>query len=284
MLTPYTEDCISLTGVFEEPFGHPIYTEHMETALRMHALATGMSDEEAIDALFKPGNYLYLQPDFGHELSRKEYAFIPPDRCIQLLTKTYRQNQRHPQKDRTRAETESGTLEYSLIDLSSSTCPIFLRHPATGIVTKHVHPYPAFPSIRLRSADPSFIAIKTAPRLSLLGIASDVLQEFSRTFRSFLFNPPLGWYTSMDRPPAPKPPIMRVTLAHTDCSTSSRLAKSATPPMRKRQRDTAPPDACPPPKRSRGTPCIPIRRNPPRAAKTKAREAIAPSARRRRGP
>ncbi|KIY62034.1 hypothetical protein CYLTODRAFT_427216 [Cylindrobasidium torrendii FP15055 ss-10] len=243
-----------------------------------------MNDEEVVDALFNPGNYLYMQRDFGLQTSRKNYAFIPPDSCIQSLTKTYIQNQRHPHKDRTRAKTEASALEYSLIVLSPSQRPIFLRHPVTGVITKHVHPYPAFPSIRLRSADSSFIALRTTPRLTLLGRAPDVIQEFSTAHRHFLFNPPLGWYTSSERPlsPAPKPPITRVTLSDTDCSTSSRLAKPARAHSRKRQRDTAPPDACLPLKRSRGTPCIPIRRNPPRTAKTKAREAIAPSVRRRR--
>lgn len=37
MSTPYTEDCISFTGVFEEPFGYPIFTEHMEIVVRDQA-------------------------------------------------------------------------------------------------------------------------------------------------------------------------------------------------------------------------------------------------------
>ncbi|KIY62748.1 hypothetical protein CYLTODRAFT_166458 [Cylindrobasidium torrendii FP15055 ss-10] len=182
-------------------------------------------------------------------------------------------------------QTETGGLEFTLMDVRESSCPIFLRHPVTGTVTKHEHPYPASPSIRLRSADPAFIAVRASRQLSMLNLAFGTIRHFARTHAQLAINSPHEWFTSSGRPPAPKPPIIRLPLP---CANRPAPAtKSRNPallPSRKRLRDTAPSDPCPPPKRSCATPPFPPRRNPSRAAKTKAREAMAPYARRRRAP
>ncbi|KIY63171.1 hypothetical protein CYLTODRAFT_146597 [Cylindrobasidium torrendii FP15055 ss-10] len=224
-------------------------------------------------------------PDFAPGILHQNYTFIPPDDFIQTLHEVYLQNQPHQPKDRARVKTGTGGLEFTLMDVRESSCPIFLRHPVTGTVTKHEHPYPALPSIRLRSADPAFIAVRASRQLSQLYIASGLLRKFAMTNAYFIRNSPHAWFKTSGRPPAPKPPIIRLPLPCTNCAASvTGPANSALPPSRKRLRDTAPLDPCPPRKRARATPCIPLRRNPPRAAKIKAREAMATPARRRRAP
>ncbi|KIY62741.1 hypothetical protein CYLTODRAFT_458728 [Cylindrobasidium torrendii FP15055 ss-10] len=60
-MTPYTEDCISITGVFEEPIGYPMYTQPTLMPLLIHEAATGMKPEETAKKLFERGNYLYRE-------------------------------------------------------------------------------------------------------------------------------------------------------------------------------------------------------------------------------
>ncbi|KIY61843.1 hypothetical protein CYLTODRAFT_459507 [Cylindrobasidium torrendii FP15055 ss-10] len=60
-MTPYTEDCISLTGLFGEPIGYPMYTQPTSMPLLLHEAATGMKPEETAKKLFERGNYLYRE-------------------------------------------------------------------------------------------------------------------------------------------------------------------------------------------------------------------------------
>ncbi|KIY63184.1 hypothetical protein CYLTODRAFT_458351 [Cylindrobasidium torrendii FP15055 ss-10] len=168
MPTPYTEDCISLTGVFHEPIGYPIYTDH--NLLMPHAHAFGMDAKELMLALFNQGNYIYLQPEVYELLQGDDHAFIPPDDYAQDLGDLYEEDE--PQlEDRARVKIKSGALEYRFIysEPSIARSPIFLRHPITGIVTKHEHPYPAFPRIKFRSADPAILTSKAASKEILWG-------------------------------------------------------------------------------------------------------------------
>lgn len=173
-----------------------------------------------------------------------------------------------------------------------SCYPIFLRHPITGIVTKHEHPYPAFPSIRLRTADPALVVMRASAQLSSSGSTPKLIQKSIRALMSFLSKPPTGWFARSGHPD-PKPPLTRVPSANPappsagrtrPAAPTRRTADAALPLSRKRQREAATSEESPPPKRSRAKPGIPLRRNPPRAAKTKGRENIAPPARRRRVP
>ncbi|KIY67068.1 hypothetical protein CYLTODRAFT_454823 [Cylindrobasidium torrendii FP15055 ss-10] len=162
MPTPYTEDCISLTGVFREPIGYPIYTDH--NPLKPHASAVGMNAEELKLALFNQGNYVYLQADVYELFQGKYHAFIPP--CDYILALMRLREQNEPQVEaRARVKMKSG-LEYQFLCSEDwiARSPIFLRHPITGIVTKHEHPYPAFPRIKFRSADPAFLTFNAASK------------------------------------------------------------------------------------------------------------------------
>lgn len=174
-----------------------------------------------------------------------------------------------------------------------SRYPIFLRHPITGIVTKHRHPYPTFPSIRLRTADPAFVTMRAFTQLSSSGPAPELLRKCTRALMSFHSKPPTGWFASSGWHPEPKPPLIRAPFANPAPSSAGRTlpaastrrtADAALPLSRKRQRQAATSEECPPHERSRAIPSIPLRRDPLRAAKTKGREDIAPPACRRRVP
>ncbi|KIY64635.1 hypothetical protein CYLTODRAFT_425044 [Cylindrobasidium torrendii FP15055 ss-10] len=291
MTTPYTEDCISLTGVFGEPVGFPIYTDPLDTPLRLHELASGMEPGEMIKNLYRPGNYLYLQRDFGAKVFFREYAFVPLDGTLQAMIDTYQNNQQKLYEDRARIKVNSDTLECTFV-ISSASQPLFLRHPVTGIITKHEPPYPAFPTIRLRTADPVMVAAKACSQLMSPFERPALLRQFRRAQSHFFHNPPMRWFDPPGYPVVPKPPLIAAPPWAKASPQSSCLAqpvkpasrpRGAPPPrLRKRQRDTAPSEECSPPKRSRQIPCLPIRRNPPRAAKTKGRENMAAPKRRRR--
>ncbi|KIY61720.1 hypothetical protein CYLTODRAFT_427382 [Cylindrobasidium torrendii FP15055 ss-10] len=282
MSTPYTEDCISFTGIFGEPVGFPMLTDPLDSFMRRHELGSGMKRGETIKSLYEPGNYLYLQRDFGARAFFSGHAFVPLDETLQAMANIYRKNQQCLYKDRARIKINIDALECTFVAASTSR-PLFLRHPITGIITKHEHPYPAFPTIRLRTADPIMVASKACYQLSTFSQKRpSLLLQFQRAQDYFFRNPPIGWFSRANRPAIPKPPLIPAPPSVAASSISPlhcavRPAMSTTTPstqhprLRKRQRDTALSGECPPTKRSRGAPCIPPRTNPPRAAKNKGR-------------
>ncbi|KIY61723.1 hypothetical protein CYLTODRAFT_427386 [Cylindrobasidium torrendii FP15055 ss-10] len=283
MATPYTEDCISFTGIFGEPVGFPIFTDPQNPFLRLHELGSGMKSGEIIKSLYEPGNYLYLQRDFGARAFFSGHAFVPLDETLQAMANIYQKNQQCLYEDRARIKINLDALECTFVAATMSR-PLFLRHPITGIITKHEHPYPAFPTIRLRTADPIMVASKACYQLSTsLQKRPNLLLQFEDAQEYFYRNPPIRWFSRANRPVIPKPPLIPAPPSATASSLLPahcivRPAMSTTTPstqdrrLRKRQRDTAPSGECPPTKRSRGAPCIPLRRNPPRAAKNNGRK------------
>ncbi|KIY63748.1 hypothetical protein CYLTODRAFT_425819 [Cylindrobasidium torrendii FP15055 ss-10] len=291
MTTPYTEDCISLTGVFGEPVGFPIHTNPLDARLRLHELASGMRPGEMIKSLYGPGNYLYLQRDFGTKIFLREYAFVPVDRTLQAMIDIYQNNQQCLYEDRARVKVNSDTVECTFV-ISSASQPLFLRHPITGIITKHEPPYPAFPIIRLRTADPAMVGAKACSQLISLK-RPKLLRELELVQGNFFYDPPMGWFEPPNFPAVPKPTLIAAPSwakpsIQSSCvvarpvMTASRPVNAPLPRLRKRQSDTEPLEDCPPASRSRRTPCSPIRQNPPRVAKTKGRENRAAPTRRRR--
>ncbi|KIY60895.1 hypothetical protein CYLTODRAFT_427751 [Cylindrobasidium torrendii FP15055 ss-10] len=288
MATPYTEDCISLTGVFGEPVGFPIHTNPLDAPLRLHELASGMKHGEMIKSLYGPGNYLYLQRDFGAKIFRREYAFVPVDGTLQEMIDIYRKNQQKLYEDRGRIKVNSNTSECTFV-IKSASQPLFLRHPMTGIITKHEPPYPAFPIIRLRAADPVMVAAKAYSQLISPLKRPKLLRELQLVQGPFLSHPPMGWFEPANYPVVPRPPLIAApswakpsicVAARPVKTTESKPVESSPPHLRKRQRDPVPFEECPSLKRSRRAPQI--RQNPPRAAKTKGRENMAAPTRRRR--
>ncbi|KIY60894.1 hypothetical protein CYLTODRAFT_460323 [Cylindrobasidium torrendii FP15055 ss-10] len=106
MTTPYTEDCISLTGVFGKPVGFPMHIDPLDTPLRLHELASGMKPGEMIKSLYEPGNYLYLQRNFGAKIFFRGYAFVPVDGTLQSMIDIYRNNQKCRYEDRAPIESD----------------------------------------------------------------------------------------------------------------------------------------------------------------------------------
>ncbi|KIY62401.1 hypothetical protein CYLTODRAFT_177977 [Cylindrobasidium torrendii FP15055 ss-10] len=296
MVTPYTEDCISLTGVFGEPVGFPMFRDPLDPSLRLHELGSGMKPGEMIKDLHGPGNYLYLQRDLGVKLYFQGFAFVPPDETLQSMSEIYRKNRQCLCEDRARVKVNVATLEYKFVaaPVFGVVKPVFLRHPITGKIIKHEYPYPAFPTIRLRTAEPILVVTKACCQLPRYPRRFDPLEQLEHEQNQFFHNPPLMWFSRANwhlmpkSPLIPSPPsVLALYLPASNCvvrpvTSTTKLAAAASLRLRKRQRDTAPSEECPPPKRPRGTPCIHLRRNPPRAAKTMAREIMAPPARRRR--
>ncbi|KIY62402.1 hypothetical protein CYLTODRAFT_426949 [Cylindrobasidium torrendii FP15055 ss-10] len=256
-----------------------------------------MGTGELIKYMHAPGNYLYLQRDFGANFSSRGQAFVPLDETLQTILDTYCNNQQYPHEDRARIKVDINTLECTLVDTFLSVeQPIFLRHPITGIVTKHEHPYPAFPTIRLRTADPALIAATACLQLIARRKAPNLLQQLEHVLRSFSRNAPPKWFSRPINHVSLRPPVIPAPSFDTDSprAPSSRVVRSvapaskplavvALPRLRKRQRDTVPSEECPSAKRNRGKFCVPARRNPARAAKTVTREGMTPFTHRRRG-
>ncbi|KIY64636.1 hypothetical protein CYLTODRAFT_425045 [Cylindrobasidium torrendii FP15055 ss-10] len=244
-----------------------------------------------IKSLYGPGNYLYLQRDFGAKIFRKEYAFVPVDGTLQAMIDIYRNNQQCRYEDRAPINVYGDTLKCTFV-ISSASQPLFLRHPVTGIITKHEPPYPAFPTIQLRTADPAMVGAKALSQITYTLERPKLLRELQLVQGYFFCDQPFQWFDPPGYPVVPKPPLIAAPSLATALPQPGCIVRPARPTpkpegapvprLRKHQRDTPPSEERPPPKRSRRAPCLPIRRNPPRAAKTKGRENMAAPTRKRR--
>ncbi|KIY63990.1 hypothetical protein CYLTODRAFT_438381 [Cylindrobasidium torrendii FP15055 ss-10] len=303
-MTPYTEDCISITGVFGEPLGYPMYTKRNVVPLLVHEAATGTQPEDTTRMLFDRGNYLYLQRDFAPKLAErllaKGMALVPTDDTLQHITDVYTCNSHRPMEERVLPKIPAGdTLEYEFRVAGSYfgiTPPIYLRNPLTGVVTRHQYPYPAMPPVRLRTADPLLVALRAHTLLSGLGKSAPgpALYALSRAIGPYSDKIP-----HRRCPPLPIPPLIaaprewwRPTSPHAcapqdsdhlrKLSTTPATSDGSLPVSRKRQRSALTAEG-PLPKRSRTVrPCIPVRLNPSRAAKSKSVWSVPPPSRTRR--
>ncbi|KIY63989.1 hypothetical protein CYLTODRAFT_493493, partial [Cylindrobasidium torrendii FP15055 ss-10] len=286
-MSPYTEDCISLACVFGDPIGYPMYTQPTLRPLLIHEAATGTRPEETAQKLFEPGNYLYLQRDFAPKLSEqlfaKGMALVPPDDITQCITDVYSHNASCPKEERVSLKIRAcDSLEYTFRVSGSFfgvTPIVYLRNPVTGIVTRHQYPYSAMPPIRLRTADPLLVALRARTLLGGRGKSASgpALYALSRATGHYSTKIPIVRHPPFPIPPlllVPCDPLLPSTPLRQDPAHSGKLstrdAEARLPPSRKRQRSALAAGADKPSsKRSRTMrPCIPIRRNPPRAAKS----------------
>lgn len=187
--------------------------------------------------------------------------------------------------------------------------PLYIRNPSTGVITQHRHPYPAFPLITVRTADPVILTLNARDRLGAI-LWGPLYQQFIGATMKFAHLPWTGFPTDSPEPPlsavpsantyghehiatdAPLPParqirrVLRIPRRKPLSPSQPIVAANLTPsPARKRKAEpqTAAADSdAASPKRRRVCP-VPRRILPSRAAKTKAAENMAPKPRSRRG-
>ncbi|KIY62035.1 hypothetical protein CYLTODRAFT_427217 [Cylindrobasidium torrendii FP15055 ss-10] len=314
----YTEDCVSLNGIFGEAIEHAIYSDSSCYYLRRHEPAVGMQPGELSTYMDHPANRLKLQPDVAPHFSSLKICLVPEDAAIRQLCQVYSKNQgRFPANRVVLKPTVSDGAKCVLKPNAEFTTSIYLRHPVTGLVTLHRHPYPAFPTINVRSADTALLTLhahEVMTSASKWPMLEPQLLAFSKIASKFIPTPYIPIFPFSGT--APTRPLLSALASSrkrqgTSDTVSSRPSKR---PRRAAPRKTAPARPSPAgpatmpawlplsplplpeqqvivmgeiqntlaqtptrPKRSRAPkPCPPPRTLPPRAAKAKAKETMAP--------
>ncbi|KIY64914.1 hypothetical protein CYLTODRAFT_424807 [Cylindrobasidium torrendii FP15055 ss-10] len=116
-------------------------------------------------------NTLKVQPDVANLFGRAAVAFIPAERTLVDILEFYKMNHICPISERKRFD-EVPHLQTSTYTLGVDPYfkrDLFTRHPLTGKVTRHRHPYTALPKFTL----PIHPCIAVATAIFLIDLCSD---------------------------------------------------------------------------------------------------------------
>ncbi|KIY61917.1 hypothetical protein CYLTODRAFT_494981 [Cylindrobasidium torrendii FP15055 ss-10] len=245
----YTEDCISFSPFFPSASAEKIVHPGHILAFRSHEGAAGMKIGEMFEKMDQPINLLHLtSKPVAQAFALSALAFRPPPNTIALLQDLYRHNANCSMADRRRFD-ETPELrqdcEYALRILPRFQKDIFLKHPVTGKVTIHQHPYGDLPRFRLLTAHPSLVSVAAADQVTQLpsGLWGNDPVAILASLREDMVWPPRQQSTSTKK-----------KIIH--CPT--------TPPSRKRKVHHEPSDSSLPLKRARK---VSIPTNHPHAAR-----------------
>ncbi|KIY64558.1 hypothetical protein CYLTODRAFT_493030 [Cylindrobasidium torrendii FP15055 ss-10] len=153
----FTEDCISTSLHFGATDEYRIIQEDEFRAIRTYGTASGMGQGEFKDCVMKnPMNQLHLQPTTYDLFDAYDLAFRPTSSTFAILSELYMANARLPPSQRRRFDNVPGFqgAPHILEIRNNFQEDIFLKHPITGEVTIHQHPYSNLPLFYPRTAHP----------------------------------------------------------------------------------------------------------------------------------
>ncbi|KIY64909.1 hypothetical protein CYLTODRAFT_456781 [Cylindrobasidium torrendii FP15055 ss-10] len=140
-----------------------------------------------------PLNILKVQPGVAKLFQPMRMAFIPAEDTLSNILKLYRTNQLCPILERKRFDKvpRLQTSTYTLGVASNFKDDLFTRHPLTGKVTRHRHPYTGLPKFTL-PIHPC-IAVTTASYLIKVSSDAPPVSETLLTIDIFIqFEPVVG--------------------------------------------------------------------------------------------
>ncbi|KIY65541.1 hypothetical protein CYLTODRAFT_424259 [Cylindrobasidium torrendii FP15055 ss-10] len=168
----YTEACISFSLSFPNASAEHLVEPNDLLDFRSHEGAAGMNIGEMLETMDQPINLLHLTSELVIEaFAFSDLAFRPAPNAIALLQELYEHNVKRPISERRRFDEVpelQQNCEYTLQILPELQRDIFLKHPVTGAVTIHQHPYGDMPRFRLLTAHPSLVSVASARQITQL--------------------------------------------------------------------------------------------------------------------
>lgn len=133
-----------------------------------------------------------VQPSILDAIKWKDVAFRPSDTIVDAIDRFYKSNWARPTSERLRfhevsvrmrhsaclifLQTDISASDYTLMVSKDQKEPIYTRHPISGVVTKHEHPFNTLPRFSL-SAHPVFVIAYAYGMLLCQGNTSDKIQQ-----------------------------------------------------------------------------------------------------------
>ncbi|KIY64776.1 hypothetical protein CYLTODRAFT_456898 [Cylindrobasidium torrendii FP15055 ss-10] len=171
MNTLHLEDQVSFNCYFDQTKAQMLHSSGTTIPLISHQVVSGLKPGELMKRKNDAWNNLNLQRNLASFFGSHTMAFRPSDTVLKNILSVYQHNTACSLlEDRIRLD-ETPALRFPVdcsleVDRSDHTAPIFTKHPRTGEITRHLHPYATLPRFKLPSTDPG-----------LLGIAAYILER-----------------------------------------------------------------------------------------------------------
>ncbi|KIY69611.1 hypothetical protein CYLTODRAFT_452482 [Cylindrobasidium torrendii FP15055 ss-10] len=161
MLSLCPQDCVSLSPTFVEPVSIQVYSHTARTMRDDFEFYAGLLPGEFIRISKMPIDHISLQPSLAQAFSAFNIAFRPPD------------------TERKRFDSfQWPSASGSSLLLAPKIRVVYTRHPITGEVATHTHPFPHLPKFTISGAHPALLTLQaTKFRIYHLCNPPDILTE-----------------------------------------------------------------------------------------------------------
>ncbi|KIY62884.1 hypothetical protein CYLTODRAFT_162081 [Cylindrobasidium torrendii FP15055 ss-10] len=156
----YPQHCISLSSEFVEPSMTDVYSDAHYTLKSDFEFYAGTLPGEFVRISERLINKMLLQPSIARLLMMSNGTFQPPDPVLQTSLDLYTANSLCKLKLRKRFDSFQwpAAFGYSLL-VDDRIKTIYTKHPLTGQVAVHKHPFPQLPLFNIvGKAHPALLA------------------------------------------------------------------------------------------------------------------------------
>ncbi|KIY62874.1 hypothetical protein CYLTODRAFT_426571 [Cylindrobasidium torrendii FP15055 ss-10] len=156
----YPQHCVSLSPEFVEPSMTDVYSNRHYMLKSEFEFYAGTLPGEFVRISEKPTNKMLLQPSIACLLIDSTGTFQPPDEVLQTSLDLYTANSQCKLKFRKRFDSFQwpAASGCSLL-VEDSIKTIYTKHPLTGEVEVHKHPFPQLPLFNIvGKAHPALLA------------------------------------------------------------------------------------------------------------------------------
>ncbi|KIY68927.1 hypothetical protein CYLTODRAFT_489347 [Cylindrobasidium torrendii FP15055 ss-10] len=178
----YRPEDISLDGTFRKGVILPFFYSQ-STMIRRVEYCGGLEPNAIAQKVIVRENVVAVRPSVEMSIKSGSFVFLPDSATLARILKVTRHNLSCPADERIdiRNIPELSDCTYALILDPVVKVPIHLRHPKSGRITTHRHPYPAFPRFTLPS-NPWIAALGAFQKIAFRSKALDLplLYSFGR--------------------------------------------------------------------------------------------------------
>ncbi|KIY69612.1 hypothetical protein CYLTODRAFT_223873 [Cylindrobasidium torrendii FP15055 ss-10] len=155
------QDCVSLSPTFVDPVSIEVYSHTARTMRDDFEFYAGLLPGEFTRISKMPIYHISLQPSLALAFSSFEIAFKAPDMVLKAVYDLYVSNSQCRLEDRTRFDSvEWPSISGSSLLLDEEIRIVYTKHPVTGEVTTHTHPFPHLPKFTISAAHPALLTLQ----------------------------------------------------------------------------------------------------------------------------